>query len=717
MHKILSITAPTWNMEDVCSLLEGGNLKFRQFCADHNVYPPHRSMGMASFLRQVYNTVPVQTYRMQLQRSVQDVVVRKLREQRSADDALRQRQQDLFRQQQQQQQQQQQEEVAAYSGPSFSQPPLDASVPTIYEEDAIGSFQNVVHGAKVREMDMLSIEEFYTQIMDRKWPVPNRPSQQVRSTHRDDDDDDDDKTAQDEGLRNRGDDNDGGGSVETMNDSNNRVVGNDDDATTDNHGDNDKSREIKLKKKVRDAMDTYTERQRHRYQLAHTKLNDMKDTNNNQNNNNNNNNDEDSISLTLEDIARAPETVRSTPSPSKGGFGSGQSKSFSCSEATHETFMSTFSEHETDDGHSCVDTPNGVYPFVMDGNVSGLEMSVCADSQSKLDAEDLFRPKEKIIIETPSTSTGFGRRASPFAPVQSITTANVAVQDHDGDDYNDDDGEDDEGDADDDDDDDATTSTAQTGDPDARTELLILYPSSSGDTARSVVGETKPRPTIRSTVVGEEPKNLPRNEHREGYKLATNADRTDEGSNKQKMKFTMTENKKKKKNKKRSAGLNVSFNIPPDSETKLGNAGHQQPKRVFHHTPNQSRTTTVAVNTRSVPIVKRQLQKSKSAGMLDDRKRMLLLSRKSASSTLLQRSNTNRTAPTTKPVSNYKPLMRKAFPGRKHYDHDNNDRQIRARDRDRDRASPDHLLQRARAARELAKRHDGKPIQGAHMQP
>ena len=129
----------TWNCADVLALLEGGNHRFRQHCSKAGVYPRAGSRvgNQYGFLYHVYHSEPVQSYRASLSQSATQTLLQQAERRRNR--------------------------------PMFS--PRKPYYLDIEDDEEEESYE-------VKEVPMLGVKEFYTQVMGRKWPVMDEQQEQ-----------------------------------------------------------------------------------------------------------------------------------------------------------------------------------------------------------------------------------------------------------------------------------------------------------------------------------------------------------------------------------------------------------------------------------------------------------------------------------------------------------------------------------------------------------
>jgi len=125
----MGIVRERWNCNNVVSLLEGGNHKFRRYCALKGVLPKKARPGNSNYrsFRLMYNSKPVESYRTSLSKSVKEVV--DMREENSWQ-------------------------------PEFS------DVKPSYLDDDPACFRAL----EVKEVPMLGVKAFYTQVLGMSWP-------------------------------------------------------------------------------------------------------------------------------------------------------------------------------------------------------------------------------------------------------------------------------------------------------------------------------------------------------------------------------------------------------------------------------------------------------------------------------------------------------------------------------------------------------------------
>ena len=129
-----------WSFTDVLSLLEGGNTKFREFCAQTNAYPNLQSDvdNRKQFIDGLYASVPVKAYRSLLRKAVAKV---KTEREGLIKSFFQKQQQNLRRQTEQQ--------------PFWDDHMSDPTYKQTY----------------ITVMPTLSIYEFCTKVMDTNWPL------------------------------------------------------------------------------------------------------------------------------------------------------------------------------------------------------------------------------------------------------------------------------------------------------------------------------------------------------------------------------------------------------------------------------------------------------------------------------------------------------------------------------------------------------------------
>jgi hypothetical protein len=124
---VKSFVEDIWALQEVISLLEGGNSRFREFCAITNAYPALDEAidDHVQFINLLYASNPVKAYRSLLRKSVQKVI-------------------------------QERQGLIARNGQW-----LDPG------EDRLGPGDE----SKAKETNMLSIHDFYTIVLNKEWPT------------------------------------------------------------------------------------------------------------------------------------------------------------------------------------------------------------------------------------------------------------------------------------------------------------------------------------------------------------------------------------------------------------------------------------------------------------------------------------------------------------------------------------------------------------------